>query len=200
MRSVGLALYSRKLSTDEIVNIARSDARLSHPHKTNQDCNALYILAITHLLKNPGDAAGAVALVDNYVDSHKNEIQKEVQIWLQNSKTPSVDILGNAARDPGSIGFIKHAFRLAFYFLRNKTHYETAINLTLTFNGDTDTNACIVGGMLGALWGYKAIPEYMRTPVLNFNPALVGENGATGRFRPQQYGPHELFDLVDRFS
>lgn len=32
--------------------------------------------------------------------------------------------------------------------------------------GDTDTNAAIVGGMIGALHGASSIPEYMKMPVL----------------------------------
>jgi ADP-ribosyl-[dinitrogen reductase] hydrolase len=35
--------------------------------------------------------------------------------------------------------------------------------------GDTDTNAAIVGGMMGALHGVAAIPEYMRRPVEEFD-------------------------------
>ena len=34
--------------------------------------------------------------------------------------------------------------------------------------GDTDTNAAIVGGMLGALWGAAAIPDWMSGPVLAY--------------------------------
>lgn len=34
--------------------------------------------------------------------------------------------------------------------------------------GDTDTNAAIVGGMLGALWGAAAIPGWMTEPVLAY--------------------------------
>ena len=30
---------------------------------------------------------------------------------------------------------------------------------TLTFGGDTDTNCCIVGGMIGAKVGLKGLPE-----------------------------------------
>ena len=32
--------------------------------------------------------------------------------------------------------------------------------------GDTDTNAAIVGGMVGALQGADGIPDSMKTPVL----------------------------------
>ena len=35
--------------------------------------------------------------------------------------------------------------------------------------GDTNANASIVGGMLGALLGLKALPEMMVEKVLNFD-------------------------------
>jgi ADP-ribosyl-[dinitrogen reductase] hydrolase len=57
---------------------------------------------------------------------------------------------------------------LAFHFLRRATPYEEAIKATLMKGGDTDTNAAIVGGMMGALHGASAIPERMKQPVLTY--------------------------------
>ncbi|NER95278.1 MAG: ADP-ribosylglycohydrolase family protein, partial [Symploca sp. SIO1B1] len=42
-----------------------------------------------------------------------------------------------------------------------------AIRETLTGGGDTDTNACIVGGLIGAAGGATAIPEAMQQSVLH---------------------------------
>lgn len=47
-------------------------------------------------------------------------------------------------------------------FLQTKTPYLDAITQTLQRGGDTDTNACIVGGLIGALWGTDGIPENMK--------------------------------------
>ena len=35
--------------------------------------------------------------------------------------------------------------------------------------GDTDTNACIAGGMIGALIGFKNIPKDITSKVLDFD-------------------------------
>jgi len=35
--------------------------------------------------------------------------------------------------------------------------------------GDTDTNACIVGGIIGALVGFSNIPRYMIDKLLEFD-------------------------------
>ena len=40
----------------------------------------------------------------------------------------------------------------------------------LMCGGDCDTNAAIVGGVLGAVYGYDAIPKWMRNPVLKHDP------------------------------
>ena len=46
--------------------------------------------------------------------------------------------------------------------------------------GDTDTNACIVGGMLGALVGYNGLPADMCRKVVEFDCVTGG-----GRARPE---------------
>lgn len=66
------------------------------------------------------------------------------------------------------IGWIKHAFVLSFYYLLRfcqiidsklddvgtmQAFYKKALRETIQLGGDTDTNACIVGGMVGALVG-----------------------------------------------
>jgi len=62
------------------------------------------------------------------------------------------------------MGFIKWAFVLSFHYLLRyeagdaefKKHiYFLAMKEIIQSGGDTDTNACIVGGMLGALIGIK---------------------------------------------
>ena len=66
------------------------------------------------------------------------------------------------------MGNHQHAVVLSFYFLlryipdkweNNKEEFfKKALKETINLGGDTDTNACIVGGMVGALVGLKYIP------------------------------------------
>ncbi len=42
---------------------------------------------------------------------------------------------------------------LCLYSLFNSTDFENSIKLAISFGGDTDTNACIVGSMAEALYG-----------------------------------------------
>jgi ADP-ribosylglycohydrolase len=66
-----------------------------------------------------------------------------------------------------TMGHVRWAFTLAIYFLRNPhISYQDAICTTLMKGGDTDTNACIVGGLVAC---YQAIPDTMLQPVLTFD-------------------------------
>jgi len=56
-------------------------------------------------------------------------------------------------------GWLKHAFVLSFAFLQmNQIDFTEAMKRTLILGGDTDTNACIVGGLIGAAVGAEALP------------------------------------------
>jgi hypothetical protein len=88
------------------------------------------------------------------------------------------------------VGFVKIAFTLAFKHLAKASTYETAITETLRGGGDTDTNACIVGGLIGALHGVSSVPNVM-------TQALLVCDTESGRPRPAVYSTSELKRLVD---
>jgi len=73
------------------------------------------------------------------------------------------------------MGWLRHAFVLSFFFLldfqssKSSSIYFDALRLTIQLGGDTDTNACIVGGMLGALVGLKELPDHMVKTLLSFD-------------------------------
>ena len=58
-------------------------------------------------------------------------------------------------------GWLRHGFVMAYYFLlrlTNECNYGYAIKEAIRQGGDTDTNACIVGGLIGAAVGSDGIP------------------------------------------
>ena len=67
-------------------------------------------------------------------------------------------------------GFMKYAFQLSFYYLAMSSEYELnykdCLREILSLGGDTDTNACIAGAMIGALLGFNKIDEKMVQIVL----------------------------------
>ena len=79
------------------------------------------------------------------------------------------------------MGWVKHAFILSFYYLMlaeaqekqliplNENFYSDSIQEIISLGGDTDTNACIAGGLLGAYSGIHNIDPEMLFKVISFD-------------------------------
>jgi ADP-ribosylglycohydrolase len=156
MRATPLGIATANMTAEQTVEMACADARLTHPNPACQASTAAYVLAIRHLIQEPGDHKGAftVAL------SHAQSTSEEVSQWLQNAQE------GELPPAHPMAGFVRYGFTYAFYYLYRATPFQKAILETLVRGGDTDTNACIVGGLLGALHGMDKIPKSALDKVL----------------------------------
>lgn len=82
------------------------------------------------------------------------------------SKTEIIDKLNLSIKKPTITKFNYTCFEtidLCLYSVFNSTSFEDSIRLALSFGGDTDTNACIVGSMAEAMYG---IDEELRKKAL----------------------------------
>ena len=73
-----------------------------------------------------------------------------------------------------NVGWLRHALIFSFYFLLRSDIedielFDYSQKWTLAQGGDTDTNCCIVGGMIGAYLGIDCIPKEKLDKVLNVN-------------------------------
>ena len=160
MRASAIAayFYKTKGTLKVALNIARLDALLSHPNMICQEINVLYVQACYLLYFNQYHIDYTY---DYIIQISNKDVRETLLLWYDMSvDITELDCKYNA-------GHIKYAFVLCMYFLRNMhINYEKAILMTLMKGGDTDTNAAIVGGLLGI---YHFIPKYMSKPVLNFD-------------------------------
>jgi ADP-ribosyl-[dinitrogen reductase] hydrolase len=176
MRASAIATWAVKhsdMSTSMGVDWARKDALLSHPSIVCQEVNMIYVCAIIYLLKGKSPQE-TLELTNDFVS--RQITSDKVKKWYFEE---SLDISEmNATRQ---IGHVRWGFVMAIYFLRNpEIGFEEAIKITLMKGGDTDTNAAIVGGLVGA---YHVIPEYMLQPVLDFDCTTDGRHHK----RPAEY-------------
>ncbi|WP_301102482.1 ADP-ribosylglycohydrolase family protein [Propionivibrio sp.] len=184
MRASAIGVWGAGRSIGSTVYAALFDARLTHPNPTCQWAGVAYVVAIRHLLLNPGDAAGALKLTADILDEVEGDA-KEVRSWLGDA------LRGELPASHPQAGYIRIAFTWAFHHLSIQTSYESAIFATLSGGGDTDTNACIVGGLIGALHGEKGIPETMRNAVLHCDTHQ-------GRSRPEWLQTKQVDALIVR--
>ena len=163
MRQTPLGVWSSKLSIDEAAKVTAKDTSLTHPNISCQNSSIAYVLAIRHLMLNPGDHEGAY---NSSLKWLKENDRNEVYQWILDS---------NSNKDvpfyPQS-GFVKIAFIHAFRTLLKKDNYENSIRAIISERGDTDTNACIAGGLIGAALGIDEIPTRMQNSLLNCDTSL----------------------------
>lgn len=183
MRASAIPAYYWNQPSAVVAQYARSDAMLSHPNEACLDCNAAYCAALSSLISG-GSAEEAMEAARSL------QLNSKVRSWLEGSVAEPQDCRTN-------MGHVKHGFQLAFYHLQKKSSYEEAVLETLAKGGDTDTNAAIVGGMIGALVGADGIPEYMKGPVLLFDcsthdPAQT----LLGYRRPAEYRASNVYSLL----
>jgi ADP-ribosyl-[dinitrogen reductase] hydrolase len=67
-------------------------------------------------------------------------------------------------------GFVRIAFRLAFWELLHRETFRDAVLDTANRGGDADTNAAIVGALVGSRVGIEGIPEKWRNAVVGCKP------------------------------
>jgi len=183
MRATAIASYIDTHPDLDIqfgIQLAKEDAKLSHPNIVCQEVNMIYVFSLIHLLKgySPNDT---LTLTDHFIV--RKITSNKVKEWYFNE---SHDITSMECTK--NIGHVRWGFVLAYYFLRNpQISFEEAIKKTLMKGGDTDTNAAIVGGMVAC---YQDIPQYMSQPVLLFD---CTKDSLTHRIRPYEYSAKRLF-------
>ncbi len=182
MRAIPLAIWGYKLSEKELTLLAFEDSRLSHPNKSCCEAVGAYLIAVASLIKSEGDRDYALKRVNNWARRHYSQ---EVKMWL----TMAQDSIMANPFYPNS-GFIKIAFINSFRMLFEKIDFNQSIKDTITAGGDTDTNASIAGGLMGA---YKGVDNIKQKDIDN----LLNSDSSKGRLRPSQYHPSNALTIVD---
>lgn len=161
MRVLPLALWHT--GTDqELVSDAHGQCLITHGNVCNQVCCALYCLAARYLLAGADWAlAGKKAVVVlrgiyRGMPAYEQELEWSIR--------PDEPWIGNGS------GYVVDCLRSAFMIMECASGYEDAVKRAVMLGNDTDTTACVVGGLAGMLYGFDSIPSRWRE-------ALRGKEG-----------------------
>lgn len=148
MRVLPLALWHRGEDA-ELVAFAHDQSRTTHGHPRAQICCALYCLVARNMLAGHADPwnAAAVTLAELYADDPAMyaELTQEVLPGMP----------------PGGTGYVLDTLHSAAHCM-NAESFEEAVRAAIQLGNDTDTTACVVGGLAGIRWGIQGIPERWR--------------------------------------
>lgn len=163
MRATPLEIWGHRFPDAKLADFAQQDSALSHPNQSCQDAVACYVIAIANLMRKPGDRQAAFQATRIWADVNANA---EVCAWLNDAENNLVYPYYPQA------GYIRIAFTHAFRLLIQGVDYMASMREVLAGGGDTDTNACIVGGLIGAADGSGGIPVAMMQAVIECDTSV----------------------------
>ena len=150
MRCLPLALWHRG-SDMMLVKDAHRQSKITHGSLRVQVCCALYCLwgrRILYNISNPWyDAVNTL----RQIYGEGSPEQEELEFYIR----PDDDIVGEGS------GYVVDSLRSAKMVLQ-KESYSEVVKAAISLGRDTDTTACIAGGLAGLKFGIDAIPKRWR--------------------------------------
>lgn len=150
MRVLPLALW-HKGSDGEIVRDAELQSCVTHRHLRSQICCALYCLwarGILHQDENAWENA-----VQKLSEIYKTDAEKTVELKLITHFDENHKITGS--------GYVVDSLMSAKYLCQFNS-FEEIVRAAIKLGNDTDTTACIAGGIAGLKFGSNGIPQRWR--------------------------------------
>lgn len=150
MRVLPLALWHRG-SDAQLVADAERQSLVTHGHRRAQVCCALYCLIARRLLAG-ADAPWPQAVATlRELYAHDAAAQEELEFSIR----PDEPLQGNGS------GYVVDCLRSSVICLQ-QPDYESAVRAAIRLGQDTDTTACVTGGLVGIRDGIGGIPQRWR--------------------------------------
>lgn len=204
MRTVPIGVFAADLPHNRRIQ-SLLDSQITHWDPRCQLACAAYNAAVSVALQDGADAAGmhaaavaeldaAAALLHDLAPEEAAATEAARVVLLKDLVAAAVDdpeLYGPELHIHRHAGFVRVAFRLAFWELAHAPSYEAALVDVVNRGGDADTNGAIAGGLLGVRYGAAAIPERWSRIVL----AALANRPASDPFS-SLYHPRNLLALV----
>ena len=167
MRISPLAVYGLTVSDSDLIRCARENCCMTNPNELTQDAVSVYCVALKACLQGQDRKT----IFDRAYQTSQNETIRSILRDALKRPSPTLLPSGDTIRADGSnMGYCGIALQNTFYELMNgKSFYDSIVNIVKR-GGDTDTNGCIAGALLGAFYGVHNIPKQWAHAIKMENP------------------------------
>lgn len=169
---------------EQVVDIARQSALITHGHELGIEGAVLQACAVALLLPQPAgigpDPEQFITGLEQYVQTpvYRHKLGRILDLLPEATRQEVAAILGNGIQ-------AREAVPAALYaFLRHAGSFADTVIYAISLGGDTDTIACMAGALAGAYLGEEAIPAVWRDrmeggdQLRELADALLAINGA----------------------
>lgn len=176
MRVAPIALYLAQLKNydklDEIADVAARSSAITHSHPLGFIPSAYLAVLIACLLRGdfPGKALhkAEIATRKYFANSEYTEyclklVNKAISLaWPEDEDDRIADDL-DAIRELGEGWVAEETLAIALYcslkYLDDENGFEKALIASVNHSGDSDSTGAVTGNIMGAILGYKNIPD-----------------------------------------
>lgn len=162
MRILPILPYIKDLNIDERMTIAHNVSMLTHAHPRSLICCGTYIQISMEIINHPNWTIekqinnGLLKSQDYYNAIGNEQFKKELEhfnrLFYENLKNiPSDEIKSG--------GYCINTLEASLWCLLNNSSYMDTILEAVNLGYDTDTTACVTGGLAGLHYGYDDVPE-----------------------------------------
>ncbi|HET9111685.1 MAG TPA: ADP-ribosylglycohydrolase family protein [Ktedonobacterales bacterium] len=151
MRAAPLTLWSDG-DDEALVADAMTQSRLTHGHPRAQVCCALYCLWARRVAReHPQPWEDAVATLRALWPTASIE-----RVELESGIRPDDPAPGDGG------GYVVTTLRSARWAVESTSDFASAVRAAISLGNDTDTTACVTGGVAGLRYGARGIPAAWR--------------------------------------
>jgi ADP-ribosylglycohydrolase len=161
MRILPIAIWFRESLDEELAVYAQRASALTHRHARSQMACALYCLMIKRLLagENPENAFEGARKSFGRIYESAPFVQERVHFqFLEIGRLSSATEM-----EIESSGYVMHTLTASIWCLLTSNSFEDTVVEAVNLGGDTDTTGCVAGGLAGAYYGMRSIPEIWKS-------------------------------------
>lgn len=162
MRNLAVPLIlneSYKESLDETIK----QSIVTHPHIISQVCCVIHTLLMNQLLTLGACSFSSVMMHVNSAFTPKQLADPEIVGLLKTFKT--LKNPEDFKKYATGSGYVVDTLLGSYYCIATTDNFKDAVLKAISLGNDTDTTACVTGGMAGAIYGYQSIPQEWNQPL-----------------------------------
>ncbi|WP_334126918.1 ADP-ribosylglycohydrolase family protein [Empedobacter brevis] len=171
MRILPLAVFTKDLSIDERCEIVKEVSSITHAHNRS-------VLACIYYIEFALNVLDAENLEEAYLNTNfwlklfleENELYKnEFPYFEQILSGQLIDLTQDEIQ---STGYVIHSLEASIWCLLHTSSYKDCVLKAVNLGHDTDTIACIAGGIAGIFYGTDTIPTHWIEQLARVNDIL----------------------------
>lgn len=171
MRILPLAVFTKDLSIDERCEIVKEVSSITHAHNRS-------VLACIYYIEFALSVLDAENLEEAYLNTNfwlklfleENELYKNEFPYFE--RILSGQLIDLTQNEIQSTGYVIHSLEASIWCLLHTSSYKDCVLKAVNLGHDTDTIACITGGIAGIFYGTETIPTHWIEQLARVNDIL----------------------------